>query len=65
MKIGIVGQRLLSRKGFEYKITLKRNIDSETNGNTSESQEEKWPTSDILHISLYGSSGNADFQIEG
>ncbi|KAF8788382.1 Pancreatic lipase-related protein 2 like protein [Argiope bruennichi] len=50
--------------GFEYKITLKRDIDP-ADGNSSEGKDDKWPTSDILHVSLYGSSGNANFQIEG
>ncbi|CAL1294467.1 unnamed protein product [Larinioides sclopetarius] len=51
--------------GFEYKIALKRDIEYETSDNSSKGKDEKWPTSDTLHISLYGSSGNADFQIEG
>ncbi|GFS42149.1 pancreatic triacylglycerol lipase [Nephila pilipes] len=50
--------------GYEYKITLMRDIDYET-GSKRSSRNDDWPTSDILHISLYGSSGNADFKIEG
>ncbi|GFR11630.1 pancreatic triacylglycerol lipase, partial [Trichonephila clavata] len=51
--------------GYEYKITLARDIDYETGSRNPLRNGNAWPKSDILHISLYGSTGNADFQIEG
>ncbi|GFX15328.1 pancreatic lipase-related protein 2 [Trichonephila clavipes] len=51
--------------GYEYKITLTRDIDYETGSRSLFRNVNAWPKSDILHISLYGSAGNADFQIEG
>lgn len=48
--------------GYEYKITLYRQTIGK---NATARNSGEWTTMDILHISLYGSNGNAEFKIEG
>ncbi|GIY63952.1 lipase member H [Caerostris extrusa] len=51
--------------GYEYKIELERDTDDKTDVKDSWRRGRGWPRAEVLQISLYGSAGNADFQIEG
>ncbi|GIY72448.1 inactive pancreatic lipase-related protein 1 [Caerostris extrusa] len=51
--------------GYEYKIALERDSEDETDVKDSWRRGRGWPRAEVLQISLYGSAGNADFQIEG
>ncbi|GIY77636.1 pancreatic lipase-related protein 2 [Caerostris darwini] len=51
--------------GYEYKIALERDTEDKTDAKDSWRRGRGWPRAEVLQISLYGSAGNADFQIEG